>query len=255
MDKLSKTAALTLLLIITISASSLLTAQFVSAQSTAKPATPKFTAELVERVIDEAPTYTTDPYSGETVAKTNGYHTSYWIVKIKIENTIPNLFYNYRVKGHFSDVWAVCPLTENGEGVWTTREYSPFDLTIHPTYAQATSSEYTEVQVEMQSLKPGNQVDVQVQAISGTIDNAPNGGYQILTGQGSDWSNTQTLTVPGATPMPTENPSTANPSNTLPTTPETNATIDWQVIAAILAVAVIGLAAALAVVLRRRANH
>jgi hypothetical protein len=194
-----------LLLLVIIAASSLTVVENASGQS--KPAIPEFAVQLVEKVIDEAPTYTVDPYSGETIIKTDGYHTSYWVVDIKIKNSTPDIFYNYRIKGHFGTVWSVCPLIEHGEGVWTTRESSPFDLTVTPTYAKATSSEYTEVKVEMPNLRVGDQIDVQVQAISGTIENAPNGGYIILTGRGSDWANTQTLTVPGASvsvsPSPT----------------------------------------------------
>lgn len=195
----------TSILILILGFSSLIFVESAFAQS--KPAIPEFTVELVEKVIDEAPTYTVDPYSGETIIKTDGYHTSYYVVDIKIKNITPDIYYNYRIKGHFGTEWSVCPLIDNGEGVWTTRESSPFTFVPVPTYAKATSSEYTEVKVDMQSLRAGDQVDVQVQAISGTIENAPNGGYMILTGQGSNWSNIQTLTVPGeseaVSPSPT----------------------------------------------------
>ncbi len=194
-----------LLLLVILASLSLIVVENASGQS--KPAIPQFAVELVEKVIDEAPTYTVDPFSGETIIKTNGYHTSYWVVDIKIKNNTPDIYYNYRIKGHFGTVWSVCPLIDNGDGVWTTRETSPFTFVPVPTYAKATNSEYTEVKVEMQSLRAGDQVDVQVQAISGTIENAPNGGYMILTGQGSDWANIQTLTVPSVSvsvsPSPT----------------------------------------------------
>ena len=194
----------TFIFILALIASCLIVIENGSAQS--KPATPEFTVELVQKVIDEAPTYTIDPYSGETIIKTDGYHTSYWVVDIKIKNNTPDIYYNYRIKGHFGIEWSVCPLIDQGDGVWTTRETSPFTFVPIPTYAKATSSEYTEVKVDMQSLKTGDQVDVQVQAISGTIENAPNGGYQILTGQASDWSYTQTLTVPASNVSPTPSP-------------------------------------------------
>jgi len=199
-----------LILILILAFSSLIFVEYALAQS--KPPAPEFTVELVEKVIDEAPTYTVDPYSGETITKTDGYHTSYWVVDIKIKNITPDIYYNYRIKGHFGKEWSVCPLIDNGEGVWTTRESSPFTFVPVPTYAKATSSEYTEVKIDMQSLRAGDQVDVQVQAISGTIENAPNGGYMILTGQGSDWSNIQTLTAPGVSEA-------VSPSPTVPELP------------------------------------
>jgi hypothetical protein len=186
--------------------------EYTSAQSVTKPATPEFIVELSNKVIDEAPTYTTDPYSGETIIQKQGSHTSYWIVNIKIKNTDPNVYYNYRIKGYYTTIWAICPLIDNGEGVWTTREYSPFELSPHETFATSSSSEYTEVQVNMYGLESGNKIDVQVQSIAGTMAQASNGGYLILTGQGSDWSNTLTVTVPGASSL-------VSPSPTVPELP------------------------------------
>jgi hypothetical protein len=83
----------------------------------------------------------------------------------------------------------------------------------------ASNSEYTDVVLGLPFLfgvenpPVGSQVDFQVQALIGHIDYAGDGFYSY-TGQKSDWSNTQTITI-GESQTPTPSPAT-----TPTTTPE-----------------------------------
>jgi len=51
-----------------------------------KPAVPTFTIEEIYNPYDVPPTYTTDPYTGETILTNSGYHVENKTTYIKIEN-------------------------------------------------------------------------------------------------------------------------------------------------------------------------
>ena len=70
----------TLLLIIVLAVSGLIMVSFAFAQSVTKPSIPEFTAEYVDYSYDIAPTYTTDPYTNNTVVQTYGEMMGFGLV-------------------------------------------------------------------------------------------------------------------------------------------------------------------------------
>jgi hypothetical protein len=88
-----------------------------------------------------------------------------------------------------------------------------------PPFYPASNSDYTVVSLSLVFLGPpvGNQeipddteVNFQTQALIGYFDKNEN-GYYILTGESSDWSNIQTITIPESQTLP--------PLPTIPTSP------------------------------------
>ena len=62
-----------LLIVLALIASGMLLFQFSSAQSITKPSVPQFSLKFVDASYDVPTTYSTDPYTGETVTN-SGYH-------------------------------------------------------------------------------------------------------------------------------------------------------------------------------------
>jgi hypothetical protein len=169
-----------------------------------KPSIPEFTAQLADHSYDvpATTTTTTNPYNGEVITNTEpGYHVQNITIDLTIENqpypAIINgnesfVYFNVRIKGHFGQDWAE----------------------LFPYYSDSpvqSSSEYTVISLPA-NYHVGDQIDIQVQAAI---------GYKIITLIGhppipnvytrsvdfqhasSDWSTTQTISIPeGQTPTP-----------------------------------------------------
>ena len=204
-----------------LSLSGLVMVGSVSAQSIPKPSIPEFTIEIVSAPYDVAPSNTTtiDPYTGEeTVTTQPGYHvenitTQIWIknqpftpyeIQENDVNWTINLFYNIRLKGHFSQEWGYYRLYNGSTDGNLRQEYG---------------SEFTVVLIDSYLPSEGK-VDFQIEALIGyeqgivTVPGVP-GTNRIITGESSGWSETQTLTIetsqipspePTLTPAPTEEP-------------------------------------------------
>ena len=241
MGSISKSFALILILIIAISSLSLLMVKPASAQSIPKPSVPEFTVKYVDNSYDVPPTYETDQYTGKTIVTHDGYHVDNRSIELRIKNqpfisyndsngnTI-RLYYNFRYKGGFTDTWTYYPENSNGQSVIHYNGGLGNDFEMYPPTYSASNSEYTIVLLRLSLLGPpiGNQeipdgvnVDFQVQAMIGYFTRN-NYGYIILTGQSSDWSPTQTITIGETSSTTSPNPtptSTQNPTPT-PTVPE-----------------------------------
>jgi hypothetical protein len=193
--------------------SSLIMVGPVSSEVT-KPSAPEFTIQYVAHPYDVPTTYTTDPYTGETITHP-GYHVENRsrVLVIKNQPLPPDLsngevtvYYQVRYKGHYSD------------NEW----YEVYHL---PDYPEQSASEYTTISPKLNIQSPsastdGAKIDIQVQALMGNIylvEARLYGGanYWVFEGEKSDWSNTQTLTVNLPTPTPSISSST-------PTTPSTS---------------------------------
>lgn len=219
-----------------------------------KPSIPEFTIETVSFSYDVPPTTTTtiDPYTGKkTVATQPCYHVENKTTQIKIKNqpftpyqieidgkswTI-NLFYNSRLKGHFSQDW---------------HYYRLYNGSTDGNLRQNYGSEYTLVPID-DYLPTEDQVDVQIEALIGyeqgivTVPGAP-GAARIITGESSGWSSTQTLTI-GESQTPTPSPAT------MPTPtpyPEPRQTEQEIIVGAAIAAAVIGAGLGLLIYLIKR---
>jgi hypothetical protein len=231
---------LALAFVLTLVVSSLIMVESASAQTIPKPSVPVFTIETVSFPYDVPPTTTTaiDPYTGkETVTTQPGYHVENKTTEIRIKNQSFNgpVFYNIRLKGHFSQDWGYYRY-HNGSSDGNLMQDNNVAYTLVPIDAYLPSE---------------GQVDFQIEALTGYEHgiSEPFGTPRVITGETSGWSNIQTLTIPdgtitiSASPNPTPT-STENPTPT-PTIPE----FSWL---AILPLLLLMLSVAVLSMLRRK---
>jgi hypothetical protein len=202
-NSMSKTVVLMLFALLVLS--SLVMVGSVFAQ-----AVPEFTVKVVAHPYDVPTTYSTDPYTGETITH-EGYHVENKSIEVWIKNqpftpyedaegNEVNLYYNVRVKGHFEEDWST-PIT-----------YSESDSAER---IPRSSSEYTVLSL-VDYYNPNATVDYQVEAIMGHFYTSyyppghaiafPVTSFQV--DETSGWSVTQTLTIEEVpTPSPEPAPS------------------------------------------------
>jgi len=215
------------------------------AQSIPTPSVPEFTLKYVDNSYDVAPktTSSTDPYTGKVTSTTiPGYHVQNRSVEITIKNqqftsylnengSRVYLFYDIESKGHFEN-WT---LFSSDASYWLKQKLSE---SYPPGFIPISDSQHTLITYALGNISDGGRVDFRVQAIIGystrintTFSGIPIGlepgetyHYYTFTGQISDWSNTQTITIPegsvsiSSSPNPTSTP-TQNPTPT-PSVPE-----------------------------------
>jgi hypothetical protein len=265
---MSKRATLLLITILTVS--SLIMVENVFAQLITKPSIPEFTAEYVDYSYDIAPTYTTDPYTNNTVIQTYGSHVDNRTVVITIKNepftpfndsagnTI-NLFYNVRFKGTFGQDW-----TEM-YGVERTVWYSFANPDDNYGYKIQNYASQNTVVVITSPAQQG-QMDIQVEALKGYTNRTTIQGHIFMSvvgytfyGEESGWSNTQTLTIgesqtPTPSPETTPTPTAPNMGPTSPPSQEPLLTPEQLgiIVGVAIAVAVIGAGAGLLIYLIKR---
>jgi hypothetical protein len=223
MGKINKTSALILTLILTLPCLTLLTANPADAQTIPKPSTPDFTVALIDSSYDIPPTSTVNPYNGE-VTTTTGQHIESRTIQLSVKNqpftpyTVQwqsgdqtynkTVYLHYEVhwKGHFEQTWH--------------QQYYPLDehYMITPEDAQL-KNEYTIFTYKGDSVSDGwsgmgltmphdAQIDFQVKAYIGYVkyvQESSIGGF-AFTGEESDWSNTQTITLTQTPTTPTATP-------------------------------------------------
>lgn len=207
--------------ILFLTASSLMFVKPILAETTTS--VPEFTLKFVGQPYYVPSTNSTDPYTGANVTK-SGYYIANGTIELSIENQPFNsfngtysLYYNVRTKGHFE------------QDNWTTLYYyNYFDTNLPMNRLPSSSSNNTVVNYPA-NYPPNAQVDFQLQAIVYNTSQVwvlkfPYGGeyvreYTIYAA--SDWSHSQTITIPDtSTPSPTPN-TTQTPSPTpSPSIPE-----------------------------------
>ncbi len=222
---------LTFCIAVVLAASLLLIAKPIDAQSTPVPYTPEFTLRIADHSYDVPPNTTshTDPWTGNTTTYTQpGYHVTNRSIEVSIKNqpftphvdaegnTI-NLYYNISVKPRYGGNWTYYP-NSYGE----TYNASTSEFTIREFgfggYADTVSPQIGYV-------TPGGEVEFRVQAQIGYYKNiwipfpgsdSPFAGGYVPTffGESSQWSSTQTIKTPDATPDVTYSPASS------PTIPE-----------------------------------
>jgi hypothetical protein len=225
-----KRTALALTFILALLLSALAgTMHFVTVQaesSITKPSVPEFTVKLVSHPYNVAETTQIDPYTG-TVHTYPGYVEENRSIEITIktqpfssyqmaDGNWSRLYYNLRFKGHFY------------AGDWTYYPLSP-----ESGYINASLSDYTVISLPKWllsgNLPAGSQLDFQAQALIGYDEAKYAKGAENhiifvgnnFTGEASNWSNTQTLTIPTSTSSPTSSPSVSpSPSPSLSSFPE-----------------------------------
>ncbi len=209
------------LAIVTIAVSLIACLCIVKAED--NPTVQEFTVRYVENPYDVAPkpSSTINPYTGVTMNTTiAGYHVENKSVEVVIKNPPNASYYNLRYKGHFEDKWRYYPFNpDSGIGYMVADSFSvPY---------QASNTTYTvlPLHVHLDSIPAGGQIDVQVQALYGYFRAVPYVHVQwvggdtydfYFNGTKSGWSDTQTVTIPGASPPPSPSTATSSPS-TIPT--------------------------------------
>ena len=214
-----------LALILILAISNLMIVESANAQTIPKPSVPEFTVRYVDYSYDVPPTYGIDQFTGKETIVKNGYHVENRSFEFIIRNQpfTPyvdsqgnniHLFYNLRFKGHFGTEWMYFPFLDNGQGAG--RSGASLFTFYNPDLA-ASDSAYTTLLESIPVLfnppdnklpSIGDEVDFQVQALTGYISSQGDGFYS-LAGQSSSWSNTQTITILAPSTSP-------NPSPTIP---------------------------------------
>ena len=212
MDKIGKTFALFLILIVIMSCVTLLTFKPANAQTIPTPSVPQFTFKFVDNasyLMHEPPVH--DYYVQNvtlTIIKNNGAS-----------------YYNFRYKWHDTSKWSYYPFNPNDTNGYN--DYGDFSI---PNPASA--SNYTEIIMNnflhMSSSYVGWLIDFQIQGLFGSYNATPSNNqifpelgttYDfVFSGTVSDWSSTQTLqfdgtnlTPPSSTLMPTSIPTSSVP--------------------------------------------
>ena len=219
MNRISKSFAVFIILIIAISG--ILMVKPVFAQSIPMPYVPEFTIEPVGPSFDIPPTYSFNSSSGFFYVN-EGYHFEYSTVEVIIKNqaftnqtNIDYPLYNVRLKPHnYPDSYWQELFNTNLDG-FPIQTSSNF--TIIPIAAEGA----TELQYQIAA---GATTDVQVKAMIGHIERGFNGNATnqiemypyVFVGQTSDWSNTQTVTLPQKVPITVSSPT---PTPTVPEFP------------------------------------
>jgi hypothetical protein len=227
--------------------------------SITKPSVPEFTVKFVDHSYDVPPTYGIDPYTGKNVMTQAGYHVQDETIEVAIKNqpftsykdangNFISLYYSVRMKGHFGDSWTYPDYGYyyvEGKEVNYVEANMSSDFTVI-TYGLVGDNGTTDYLCL--DISAGGQADFQVQAFIG-YDNRTTSmtalgesHRDVFTGETSDWSNTQTLTIPASTSISTSSPSpTSTPDQTTEPTPkETPQTLQSEVvIVAVVAVALV----------------
>ena len=206
MANLRRTASL--ILVVLLAASSLMMAESACAQ-VAKPSVPEFTVKYADHSYDVPPTYTKDPYTGQSRISSYGHHVDNRTIEVTIKNqpftpyTDANgnsvqFYYNIRSKGHFDD-WG------------SSSSHNMNSLQMMP-------SAYTVVSINVAdwNIPAGGQIDFQVDATTSYTNYSSSssssstsygcGGFSSApapqtTVENSDWSGTQTVTVGAVNPI------------------------------------------------------
>jgi hypothetical protein len=170
-----------------------------------KPSTPEFTLKFVNNSYDIPPKYKVDEFSGQEVLVQAGQHFENKSIQIIIKNQpftslITNgheidLYYNASWKGHYGDEWRYSEFNYRSSG----SDYSVITIMPNVQYLGFIDNQPSWIGDVSQG-----DFDFQVQAFIGYWTQAvdtrvPMFGatyYEVWTGQISDWSSIQTITIP-----------------------------------------------------------
>lgn len=242
MRSIGKSFALILILLMALSSLSIFVVKPAFAQSIPKPSVPEFTLKFVDLSYDVPPvtTTTTDQYTGKQVVNTQaGYHVENKSIEVTIKNQ-PfaygdnyHLYYDVRMKPHFSENWTeLNPTTSLFSGSNLT--LAQYISTIYYSYNSLpkSNSTYTNVSLSATAYPQNGQIDFQVAAEIGansTFYSVHNVGSVIIGGgqyepaiayvSSSDWSSTQTVTIPASSSSPLPYSSSTPTSSSVPEFP------------------------------------
>lgn len=214
MARLSKYLTVCLVISVVVTSTTQLT---VNAQTIPKP--PEFTLELVDHSYDVPPTTksTTDPYTNKTTVTTiAGYHVDNKTIDATIKNNGAS-FYNFRYKPAYGDKWSYYPFNPE-----LGNNYIVPSATDLSSIINTSTIDYTIVSLTFlpKNIPPEGEIDIQIQGLFGHFEKNPSGmigaGFPTydfeFSGEKSDWSPTQTFTMPTTSV-------TTSPSPTVPEFP------------------------------------
>ena len=252
-----------MVLLVATSCLTLLLIKPANAQSIPKPPLPQFSLWYSDTVtiIPATVTSTTNPYSGKNTTTTI---PAQQIENKEINVTITNQPFPPTVNGYTANLYFIVqdkPHFQNGGFEQESYYYFPINTTsaISGTLAAnsgfslppKSSGQTTILQFPTYSLNPGDEEDFQVKAILGYYytTQVNIGGQTIpvyvneslFAYQTSDWSPTQTFTMPSTSTPPPSNISTPAPSRIS----------SYELVIIILVVVIIGLVATLVAVVFR----
>ena len=224
----SRSKGFSVLLILLLTASSLIMAKPAFAQSIPTPSIPQFAVKYANHSDDIPPitTSTTNPYTGKATTTTI---PSQYIVNFTLDVTILNqpfpaiingnasdlyLYYNVRIKGHFAsgeDWYYQYPSFPAMPSYTSTG--GTLDGSYNDTLPTQSNSQYTVLSFPA-NYTSGGEIDFQVEALFAYQVTTYQGNYYFktpetfFTYQSSGWSQTQTFTMPASitsssTPTPT----------------------------------------------------
>ncbi len=171
----------------------------VFAQVIPKPSVPEFSLKVVAYPYDVPPVYKKDEYTGKNVTIQSGYHVDNKSVEINVKNQPFTpfidennhyilLYYNISYKGNFGDDW----------------NYFSYDSTTKYFLKQSNSTYTT---ISFTQIPTEGEIDFRVQALIGYYTEIEHPFMDVylynFTGQISDWSNTQTVTITSTSTEPT----------------------------------------------------
>jgi hypothetical protein len=215
-----------ILLALVLTLNSVIVAQSISAQSTPKPSVPEFTAKLFSPPAESQMVNRTIELTVKNQPSVSG-HGFFYMVRARVNG------------GNWSLLYTIDNVPGRSSGEYTTFSYPSDRPVVEYQYYLGD---------RIQNLYPGDKADFQVQAMIGSIHRVynPNHASQldmypyVFTGEVSDWSSTQTITIPDSSASASPNPptSTVTPDDSPSGNPQLT---DLALVAAvtILAVAVV----------------
>jgi hypothetical protein len=177
------------------------------AQTIPKPHTPEFTLKYIDNSYDTPISYSIDPYTGTNITNPS-VHIDNRTIEVKIKNqpftpyydanSSFNIFllFNIRIKGHYGEYWTNLYLNDDSH----PSQDQDGDYTILPLALGDNSN------TPLRWIPSNSTIDFQIQAMIGYFHRVVQGSGApwIFTGETSDWSATQTVTIEqNSSPTPT----------------------------------------------------
>ncbi len=198
MGCLSKGLALVLILIVAISTVSLLMVEPAGAQTLPKPSVPQSSINFAEHSYVVPEKISIDPFTG---AKST--MQAYTVINVTLTVTVTNsplaTAYLLEVKGHYTSDWDYLTMDYSMGGIINITAFASSGAQTVITLSGSGGS-----QVELGfsdhwsiTVPSGGKLDFRLEAINGEVGSRVFGG-SIYVGESSDWSPTQTITMPAS---------------------------------------------------------
>jgi hypothetical protein len=219
--------AVSIALILILTASSVLWVESSSAQAIPKPSVPEFTIQYIDNSRYVPATYSTDQYTGKTVIAEKGYYEQNKSVVLKIKNQPFSqidehhifLIYQIQCKGRYSDYWRSFneSASSNPQYVWTNNQtYVTYPNELYTItrigFSGNNDTSRNMCDILIDDISNGGEFEVKMQGMIGYTTRVyhyenyvpgvpcydptdPIPHEDVFTGETSEWSETQTVTI------------------------------------------------------------